>query len=327
MLIARALPDAKTTVPYLYMLFLDGPLASNYDLREVNESFGNSRVSPEWDWRKGLFWHEWIRSWSSVMELENSFAPNEKAGYPEAEAAMLAGLSSLFAEWHGRAQGNLPDGVRAADLVWDGFYPFYTAQSKRILFVGREGRGIAGCHYIDVLLPAYRKEKVIGGVPLNNCRMHRRMFYVTYGVNNDFPAYSDVPNAAKLAETFATRNGISFAFMNLSKISNEEESWVTNWGRVDASLKVSKASVCLEESEIEILRPDVVISMNLGERLKCLGKLTCIERTPEVNAYHLDAGRAKGILLLDTWHFAAPSKKDEEHYYNPILKAIRKHGG
>lgn len=260
------------------------------------------------------------------MELEKSFAPNEKAGYSEAETSMLADLRSLFAEWHDRAQGNLPDGLQAADLVWDGFYPFYTVQSKRILFVGREGRGIAGCHYMDVLMPAYREKKAIGGVPLNNCLMHRRMFYITYGVNNDFPAYSDVPYATKLAEKFATCDGISFAFMNLSKISNEEESWATNWGQVDASLKVSKAPVCLEEREIEILRPDVVISMNLGERLKCLGKLTCIERTPAVNAYYLDAGQAKEILLLDTWHFAAPRKRDEEHYYKPILEAIRKHG-
>ena len=86
------------------------------------------------------------------------------------------------------------------------------------------------------------------------------MFYITYGVNNGFPAYSDVPYATELAETFATRDGISFAFMNLSKISNEEKSWQTKWGRVDASLKVSEASVCLEEREVEILRPDVVIS-------------------------------------------------------------------
>lgn len=157
--------------------------------------------------------------------------------------------------------------------------------------------------------------------------MHRRMFYITYGVNNGFPAYSDVPYATELAETFATRDGISFAFMNLSKISNEEKSWQTKWGRVDASLKVSEASVCLEEREVEILRPDVVISMNLGERLKRLGKLTGIERTPEVRAYRLDAGQAKGILLLDTWHFAAPRKRDEEHYYNPIQKALRNHGG
>ncbi len=69
--------------------------------------------------------------------------------YPESERPKLELLAELFRDWHdhfakaGSALSKLAD-----KMVFDGFYPFYFSQPKRVLFIGWEAREIAGYNYI-----------------------------------------------------------------------------------------------------------------------------------------------------------------------------------
>src|ERR1700753_4278158 len=97
--------------------------------------------------------------------------------YPNFEVGKVKELDDLFQLWHKEAKGNkLPEGYCAEDLVFDGFYPYYTEQRRRVLFIGREARGLSGYNYLDALFSAY-KEKNIGGTHINSSLFHRRMFY------------------------------------------------------------------------------------------------------------------------------------------------------
>ena len=65
--------------------------------------------------------------------------------YPDNEKPNLALLENLFREWHQHFANNssaLEKHV-ADDMVFDGFYPHYFSQKKRVLFIGRESRGLS----------------------------------------------------------------------------------------------------------------------------------------------------------------------------------------
>src|ERR1700680_5029648 len=101
-----------------------------------------------------------------------------KIKYPEFEMAKLHELDELFQLWYNTTKQNpLPNGYSAEDLVFDGFYPYYTKQNQKILFIAREARGLSGYHYIDVLFSAY-KNKNIGSQHINTYLFHKRMFYI-----------------------------------------------------------------------------------------------------------------------------------------------------
>lgn len=250
-----------------------------------------------------------------------------KPVYPNTEIYKLQELDNLFNEWYAATENtHLPAGYSADDLVFDGFFPYYTSQKVKVLFLGRESRGISGCRYIDVLYNAYKNQK-IGGQHINANFFHKRMFYITYGLNNDFPKWKDIPPADDLSRNFGSSNGISFAFMNISKFSNENENtWNSNWELINTSYNLSKSSCSnFILKEIEILDPDIVITMNLREKLNILGEIKEIEKTNKINTYIFNTKIKTNILLLDTFHFSAPRKDDVEDYYTPIGDAIRKH--
>lgn len=239
--------------------------------------------------------------------------------YPEAELSVLARLEKLFQEWDFHLAGN---GIPPEIIVHDGFYPYYTFQPVKILFIGREALGIEGWNYIDVLYEAY-KDNHVGLRALNQCSFHTTMFYIAYSLNNNGATWQDTPYAEDLSADFASERGISFAFMNLSKLSNESES--SSWLNKDLVGRFMQASEregqTFWNKEIEILSPDLIITTNFGDYgyLGCLGN---VERQDvdlsddikrNVGVYMLHAGE-KRIPLLDTWHFSAPRKSPERNY-------------
>ncbi|HCE42856.1 MAG TPA: hypothetical protein DET40_04860 [Lentisphaeria bacterium] len=243
--------------------------------------------------------------------------------YPEFERAKLIELDKLFQEWDSRTKEiELPEGYTAESMVFDGFYPYYTKQKEKILFIGRESREISGCNYIQVLFNAY-KNKRIGNQHINVSLFHRRMFYIAYGINNGFPKWQDIPYADRMTDTFGTEKGISFSFMNISKFSNDSDSWQSNWDLIEASYKLGMRS--LIEREIEILEPDIIISMNIGDKIHSFGEVNEFKRTDQVNSYILNNVTKKNVLLLDTFHFAAWAKDDIDDFYTPIIEAIKAH--
>lgn len=238
------------------------------------------------------------------------------------EQKLHAELLSLLDEWKKivcteQSSSNL--------FVEDGFYPFYTQQPVKILFIGREALGMAGLNYIDVLFEAYKANSV-GGKSLDEYKFHRLLFYIAYGIIHCETDWKKIPYASELAANFGTQNGISFAFMNLSKFSNESTSWEADNLLIDSFLQKSqKAKENFFNKEIELLSPDLIFTMNLEGRINFLGEITERKNGNDIDFMRLKAG-SRQIPLFNTWHFASPNKSDYQHYYKPIVETMQKHG-
>ena len=253
-------------------------------------------------------------------KIVNLYDSGSKLYSLQAEIKLNAELHRLFEDWKEHIKGvKLYDGYSAKNFIKDGFYPFYTRQSKKILFIGREAYGIDGeKSYIDLLLKCY-KENSVGDKKLDAWQFHNLMFKITYSLCNNCFDWKKIPSASKLTKNFGTPDGISFAFMNISKFSNEE-TWSLNKKLVNSFINNAEDFIA---KEIKLLNPDLVITMNFGNNVELCGNLERIEEksTPDVGLYWLDLGTRK-ILLADTWHFSAPNKSPEREIWKPLLKAL-----
>lgn len=248
-----------------------------------------------------------------------------KLHYPKNETVIQNELNTVFTEWHSYAQiKSLPNKRTPDDMVLDGFYPYYSKQNCKVLFVGRESLGLTGDNYIDLLHHMYTSEKAIGDKTLNQHRFHALMFYITYGLNNDCCDWKDIPMATEIADSFATEKGISFAFMNLSKFSNDSNDWRADWPLIDGFVEAFRDSpINYFAKQIDTLCPDIILTMNLESRLKALGEISVIEYGNTASYFTLRTSN-KEYLLIDLFHFSA-SKSQENCYYEPILQGIKKY--
>lgn len=243
--------------------------------------------------------------------------------FTENEKELNCSLDSLFSEWVARASNCiLPDNYQATDLVFEGFYPYYLSQPKKILFIGRESLGISGDNYIDTLYYHYKNHH-IGNVHINSHVTHRRLLKIGYGLIKNISSYSEIPDADIIADDFATPDGTSFAFMNLSKFSNESESFLSDWNLINQFIMIFKEHE-YSSKQIEIMDPDLIISMNLENKLDSLGKNDLIDCSETVAYRKLTIGE-KMYNTLDTFHFSAYNKIDELDFYKPILEMCKKH--
>jgi len=246
--------------------------------------------------------------------------------FPDAERGKRLELLELFDDWQEAMRHALPPEKKslAEDFVWDGFYPYFYEQPLKILYVGRESLGLAKCDYLDEILPAYRVDKKIGvtggAKHLNSAFYHARMLHIAHGVLHGCKKWDDIPWAERIGDTFAAAQGISFATMNLSKFSNESaDEFSADWNLIRLSVDCSGDFI---KREVELLDPDVVITMNIGEFLPHFGVLECRSSGGPVDTYVLRSG-AKTSLLIDAWHFSAFGKSHVRDFYEPICSAIQ----
>ncbi|MCB5226639.1 hypothetical protein JAO78_007390 [Alishewanella sp. 16-MA] len=244
-----------------------------------------------------------------------------KLNFPDFEQAQLSSLNRLFSTWHEDATQISFDADKSADdMVFDGFFPYFSAQTCKILFIGRESLGLTGEHYLDLMHHCYKTGK-IGEKGLNQSQFHALMLRIAYGLNHNCCSWDDIPAASEIAKTFATADGMSFAFMNLSKFSNESDDYQADWQLIDSFINsFAKEKENYFTKQIEIINPDIIVTMNLEKRLKALGELSLLEYTPNAAYLRLKcAGR--DVLLMDLHHFSAV-KVREETFYRPILNGI-----
>ncbi len=254
-----------------------------------------------------------------------------KLDYPESEKPKLALLENLFIEWHQQFVKNNSSltalGQEADEMVFDGFYPYYFSEhmKKRILFIGWETLEVAGTNYIEDLYKAYRsEEKRIGSRHLETNLFHSRMFYVAYGILHGMPEWLKINDANKLSVTFGTPKGWSFAFMNISKLSNESGKSKADINLINTAVRLSTESRNFIEEEIAILEPHIIIAMNLKDKLNSLGKrLDWAHVANDVYSGWLESHGHRS-LLIDSFHFSAWRKEDISDYYEPICNAIRR---
>jgi hypothetical protein len=252
--------------------------------------------------------------------------------YPTTEKPKLALLEQLFREWHHHFTINESElaGQEADGMSFDGFYPHYFSRRKRILFIGWEPVDMYGISYIGNLHKAYRVSKHIGKWHLDgrNAKFHYRMLCIAYGILNGLPNWrTDVPDASEIGDTLGDPDGASFAFMNISKLSNESGGSQANWSAIKAAYALSSQGRNFIQEQVGIMKPDIIITMNrrgnLGDNLASLGERTSIHATDQANSYWLDSGGHRS-LLIDTWHFAARNKDDVTDFYAPICDAMKR---
>ena len=256
--------------------------------------------------------------------------------YPECEQSLLADIRQLMAEWKA-AMGDWwrnewalrgKDSLGDIPFTSDGFYPYYTQQPIKVLFVGREGIGLADCDYIEVLHQAYKQGRV-ETKSLNRHCFHRRILYMLYGIQNGFPAWEDVPPADVIARDFATAGGLSCAFLNISKISNERETYQTDWEVLKASLVPGTPFL---QREIELLNPDLIISANVSpiEVKAFRTPPELLSKHPEdlLDIHHCELN-GRSIYWFNTFHFSAFARgrgnsglNDYQSFYLPVKEAV-----
>ncbi len=153
------------------------------------------------------------------------------------------------------------------------------------------------------------------------------MIRVAYGILKQMPKWEDIPKADRIGETFGKRGGISLAFMNLSKASNQSGDSAAERKLIKKAFHLSTEPRNFIKDEIAILKPDIIIAMNpgaiVGNKLDSIGKWTEIQALENASAFWLDSSRHRS-LFIDTLHFSARGKSAEKCFYIPICNAIRR---
>jgi hypothetical protein len=262
--------------------------------------------------------------------------------FPSTEHPLRSRLDALMADWKRELaqskvvfRGDGKEYSGAGYFCADGFFPYYTQQKTRILFIGREAVGLSGLDYIDILYNAYKQNNV-GGKTVDAHAAEARQFYLAYGIlHKGAVPYSEVPCASELAKIFGTAEGISFAFMELSKYSNDADD--ANQRR-DAELitrflkdsHLEKRNFVREE--LALLNPDIILTMNLwGAGIEqsllelALGKVRFIESPEPAISVNLLPVNGRDVPLIDLWHFSS-RKNTEKEFYNPVMRVWREHG-
>lgn len=249
--------------------------------------------------------------------------------YPASELNLKKQINQLNDDWLSFLKTELTEESFNADQIFvrDGFYPHYTSQKRKILFIGREALELGGYNYIDVLYEAYQEEQ-IGQLPLNRSKFHSTMLYLSYAMEHGIYDWDCIPSATDFISEFAQPNGISNAFMNLSKFSNERENggWSANRPQIQMFLEISRrAKVNFFAEEIDLLSPDIIIGMNLKGGMDYLG--TFEPESPKMYGgndvcfkyLRTPSGR---YPYLDCWHFSALKKSPKTNIFNPIIEAL-----
>lgn len=243
--------------------------------------------------------------------------------YPLDEQELKKDLDALMLQW----TSDIVSLQDREDFCSDGFFPYYTHQNTKILFIGQESYDLGGRDYISTFYDMFRAGQMENGISINQSKFHRRAFYVTYGILRQFPIWKDVPYPDAHNKDIFSENGISFAFMNISKISPYSGYRPTDW--TDVKRSVNEGANYIRE-EVKLLAPDIVVTMALMRDAEIRSALfdTCepVDCTdPDVHVYQAMNGDKK-MLVLDAWHFSA-WKNELNCYYQPISNAISKYHG
>ena len=257
--------------------------------------------------------------------------------YSQEERSLIDKLNTLFCKWNealaNYRKGNkdfaekYPNDYR--EIVPDGFYPKYLSQKPKILFLGRESYTIEGCNYIDLFIDDYLVGKTgeNQSKSINSSAFHRRLIQVAYGLRNE-TNWDDTLYAKEICTNKGTFEKVSFAFMNLSKLSNnleKQETTRTDWNLVKASLEMSlnyDKNFILEE--VKLLDPDVIVCMYWGKDIieRIFGKDSLKGDSEKDFEYKLNI-KGKDRLFLHSWHFSS-SKNEKECIHDPIVEAWKK---
>lgn len=254
--------------------------------------------------------------------------------YPPEERPSRLRLSALLEDWKRetakstvvwRADGKPYPGD--SYFAADGFLPYYYRWNPKVLFIARETRYIARQDNIEIILKKCRENPGgIGGEILL-----RRMLLIAYGIRHGGTVPFEAIDPRQLCALAGTDSGFSFAFMEISKYSNEND----DGANADTELMRSffehsnLQNRNFIREELSLLDPDLVITMNLWD-----GKIAAeylelaLGKAPFIDMPHPSAARRSLMIngrtrpLIDLYHFSA-RKSDGEDFYKPVMSIIR----
>ncbi|GMO55309.1 MAG: hypothetical protein Ta2A_00010 [Treponemataceae bacterium] len=253
--------------------------------------------------------------------------------FPFEEQAKRRAITVLQDDWRKALRASNKSGEPSESNVelfcTDGFYPYYFSQAVRVLFIGRESVSLAGRDYIDVLYNAYHCDDV-GGHRLNEYPFHKRLLYLTYGLQHGGKIpFDDLPDVMELGKTFATKGGVSFALIELSKYSNERDD-ASDHRDLNLMTSFLQDTVCAKrlfmQEQIAMLQPHIIVGMNLwGAGLNEKLIASVLGETQFVSDAHKPAAvlcainvQGKQVPFVDMYHFS--SRKDTRSgYYEPLM--------
>ena len=134
-----------------------------------------------------------------------------------------------------------------------------------------------------------------------------------------------------MSSTYATSEGISFAFMNISKISNETDDFHSNWSSIQTSKgdAITKKRNFLQE-EISLLAPDIIIGSGVYDIHNIIESGEKLFQNQWLSLYLLKIA-SKNVLYFATYHFTATKiekgigVKDYDSFYLPIKDTFLKY--
>lgn len=256
---------------------------------------------------------------------------NTRQNYSKEELRILDKLDALFSCWKETCEDL--DGY----FVGDGFYPNFLKQKPKILFIGRDAYDLYGeddqqgeCTYIEKFIRQYISGTMDGDRNINAFKFHKMLIQMSYGIIHR-TEWRKVPCAAEICRDGRIFDRVSFAFMNICKMSHEscsKEGTNASWGLInqflDRSITAERNYLC---EEIELLNPDMIITLNLGPvyidkifgsgktDAKCVDDKCCDCWTYSVRLPN------RVIPAFDTWHFSSRNKREEDNIFNPVMNA------
>ena len=249
--------------------------------------------------------------------------------YSQEEKDLLKQLDELFKKWNEAYRKSCPEIIKENEtIVPDGFYPGYLSCYPKILFLGRESYSLQGYSYIDLFIDNYSAGQYRAGQDdagediiksINQYKFHKMLIKVSHGIINN-QTWDEVPAASEICKEKKIFSKTSFAFMNVSKLSNGDgiETTNTDWDLVNESISFSNGYIL---EEIKILNPDLIIAMNLGRGIltKIFGE--CLEyKENNYWEYKIHLPDKRECLLIDNWHFSS-SKKEKDCIYDPMKES------
>lgn len=235
-------------------------------------------------------------------------------------------LDNLFTQW--KKDIGFP---KHKSDVWnsDGIFPGYTSAKFKILFVGRENRtdydyaqnlGKFDNNLIFLKLSEWDNE---GNKNHFRSRFYPRILEITRKINNH-----DAPNeytTNEYLDYLREKHRLDFAFMEISKYANiKADGDKVNKKMVDSFL--TDKSIENTQKEIEIINPDLIITMNLwssdlGIKDK-MNKIFGIANPEKGKLCTAKIGKQE-FKLMNLYHFSAYNRKNED-FIKPVYNAYKK---
>lgn len=229
-------------------------------------------------------------------------------------------LDQLFTTWFDFLKTNsyfTNNNISEDSFIQDGIFPKFSQQKIKILYLGQESYDLEGYNYIHKHYE-WIKNKNGDSPSLNTMPLWRKTLKFTWGIENN-KDWNDIPDAQEIAGSFAEENGISFGMENVSKISRpHNNSARADWAKIIAFVNQSlNSDINFFLREIDIINPDVIVSMNVIDRVGDLifeNELKYVKHMLSNAIYNLHTNN-KTIPLIDTYHFSS-TKIEQELYEN-----------